>query len=122
MKSFDVRLIEKKNRRFVEALGRIDHLECEKDVVDLLSVCSQFKAERILLHGNIFTEKFFDLKSGQAGMVVQKLVNYQIKTAALLTPDQVRGKFGEFVVETNHGHHFRVFFDRQSAETWLVAD
>jgi PadR family transcriptional regulator AphA len=62
------------------------------------------------------------LKSGQAGMVLQKLVNYQIKTAAVLSRDQIRGKFGEFVAETNRGHHFRVFFDRQEAESWLLCD
>ena len=55
-------------------------------------------------------------------MIFQKLVNYQIKTAAVVSRDQIRGKFGEFVVETNRGFQVRVFFDRQDAESWLLCD
>jgi hypothetical protein len=46
----------------------------------------------------------------------------QIKTAAVVSRDQIRGKFGEFVVETNRGFQVRVFFDRQEAESWLLCD
>ena len=122
MKSFDVGLIEKKNHRFVEAVGAKDQIECEKDIVTLIGLCAEFSADRLLLHGDILSSAFFDLKSGQAGMILQKLVNYQIKTAAVLLRNQVGGKFGEFVVETNHGHHFRVFFERDEAERWLLTD
>ncbi|MCX6134621.1 MAG: DUF4180 domain-containing protein [Ignavibacteriales bacterium] len=122
MKSFDVQLIEKQNHRFVEAVGDTNLLECEKDVVTLIGFCTEFHADRMMLHGSVLSKNFFDLKSGQAGMILQKLVNYQIKTAAVLARDQIRGKFGEFVVETNRGHHFRVFFSRQDAEAWLLTD
>ena len=122
MKSFDVRLIEKLHQRYVEAVGDRDLIECEKDIVALIGLCAEFNADRILLHGDLLTNAFFDLKSGHAGMILQKLVNYQIKTAVVLRRDQVHGKFGEFVVETNHGRHFRVFFDREEAESWLLTD
>ncbi len=55
-------------------------------------------------------------------MLVQKLVNYRIKMAVLLSGHQIRGTFGEFVVETIRGYHFRVFFDRQKAKSWLLSD
>lgn len=122
MKSFDVRLIEKQNHRFVEAAGEADLLECEEDLDTLIGFCSEFHADRMMLHGSMLSKNFFDLKSGQAGMILQKLVNYQIKTAAVLAREQIRGKFGEFVVETNRGHHFRVFFNRHDAEAWLLTD
>jgi hypothetical protein len=122
MKPFEVRLIEKRGHKFVEALGDKVLIEDERDVVDLLGVCAEFDANRIMLHGGILSSRFFDLKSGHAGMMLQKLVNYQIKTAAILSPDQIRGKFAEFVAETNRGYHFRVFFDRQQAESWLLRD
>jgi|WetSurMetagenome_2_1015567.scaffolds.fasta_scaffold439046_2 PadR family transcriptional regulator, regulatory protein AphA len=121
MKTFDVRLVEKQSHKFIEVVGNKDLIECEKDVVALIGMCAEYEADRILLHGNILPKSFFDLKSGQAGMMLQKLVNYQIRTAAVFSPDQIRGKFGEFVVEANRGHHFRVFFDRQDAESWLLS-
>jgi len=122
MKQFEVRLIEKQGHKFIEAVGDKTLIEDEKDVVDLIGVCAEFHADRIMLHGEILSNRFFDLKSGQAGMILQKLVNYQIKTAAVLSRDQILGKFGEFVVETNRGHHFRVFFERRQAESWLLCD
>ena len=122
MKPFEVRLSEKRGHKFVEAAGGKALIEDEKDVVDLIGVCAEFDADRIILHGGILSKRFFDLKSGQAGMIFQKLVNYQIKTAAVLSRDQIRGKFGEYVVETNRGFQVRVFFDRQEAESWLLCD
>ena len=122
MKPFQVIVIEKQGHKFVETVADRTLIENEKDVVDLIGVCVEFGADRIMLHGRALSASFFDLKSGQAGMILQKLVNYQVKTAAVLSRDQIRGKFGEFVAETNRGHHFRVFFDRQQAEAWLLRD
>lgn len=122
MKPFKVMVIEKQGHKFIEAVGETTLLEDEKDVVDLIGVCAECNADRIMLHSGIFSKRFFDLKSGQAGMILQKLVNYQIKTAAVLSQDQIRGRFSEFVAETNRGYHFRVFSDRQQAEAWLLRD
>jgi len=122
MKPFEVRLSEKRGHKFVEAVGGKALIEDEKDVVDLIGVCAEFDADRIMLHGGILSERFFDLKSGQAGMIFQKFVNYQIRIAAVVSRDQIRGKFGEFVLETNRGFQVRVFSDRQEAESWLLCD
>ena len=122
MKPFEVRLSEKRGHKFVEAVGGKALIEDEKDVVDLIGVCAEFDADRIMLHGGILSERFFDLKSGQAGMIFQKFVNYQIRIAPVVSRDQIQGKFGEFVVETNRGFQVRVFFDQQEAESWLLCD
>jgi PadR family transcriptional regulator, regulatory protein AphA len=122
MKQFEIKVIEKQGHRFIEAFGDGTLVETEQDVVDLIGMCGELNADRILLHGEILSNRFFDLKSGQAGMMLQKLVNYHVKTAAVLSRGQIRGKFGEFVSETNRGYHFRVFFDRQVAESWLLSD
>lgn len=122
MKALDVRLVERQGHKFVETVGETALIEDEKDVVDLIGMCAVFDADRLMLHGEALSRQFFDLKTGQAGMILQKLVNYQIRAAAVLSRDQVSEKFGEFVAETNHGYHFRVFFDRQHAESWLLCD
>jgi PadR family transcriptional regulator AphA len=122
MKPSELRLIEKQGHRFVEAISDTTCIENEKDVVDLIGACGEFDTDRLLLHGELLPARFFDLKSGYAGMILQKLVNYHIRTAAVVSRDQIRGRFSEFVVETNRGQHFRVFFDRQQAESWLLGD
>jgi hypothetical protein len=122
MMSFQFSVVDQGTRKFVECIGSGTTIEHEKDVVDLIGICADHNVDRIMLHGKMLPPEFFDLKTGFAGMILQKLVNYQMKTAAVLARSQIRGKFGEFVVETNRGHHFRVFFDRQDAEKWLLSD
>jgi PadR family transcriptional regulator, regulatory protein AphA len=122
MKPFGFRLIEEQGHKFVEAAGDTVTIEDEEDVVHLIGACNEFDADRLMIHGEMLSICFFDLKSGKMGMLVQKLVNYRIKTAVLISGDQIRGTFGEFVVETNRGNHLRVFIDRQKAESWLLSD
>ena len=53
----------------------------------------------------------------------RQISNYYIKAAAILTPELVnQGKFQEWVIESNRGNEFRVFYDRDQAETWLIGD
>jgi len=122
MKTIQFNIVEHGTLNYVEVVGDEAFVESEKDIVALLGVCADHNADRILLNGVVLAPTFFDLRSGLAGDVLQKLVNYQVKTAAVLSQEQIRGKFAHFVVETNRGHHFRVFFNRQDAEDWLVND
>ncbi len=119
-KPLEVHVVEQGAHRFIEASGSMGRLENVGDIVDLIGICAENHIDQVVLHGSILPDQFFDLRSGLAGAILQKLVDYQIKTAAILSIEQVRGKFGEFVVETNHGRHFRVFFDREKAVRWLL--
>jgi len=122
MKPFKIRIIEKQGRKLVETFGDKTFIEGEADILELIGLCGEFEADRLMIHGEILAESFFDLKSGRAGSIIQKLVNYHVRTAAVLSQDQIRGRFADFVAETNRGNHFRVFFDRQKAESWLLSD
>lgn len=93
----------------------------ERDVVDLISFCGEHNTDRVLLFAENLPQKFFDLKSGEAGMVLQKFANYRMKVAAVLPPSYIQGKFSEFVLETNRGNQFRVFQHPEEAEQWLLA-
>ena len=62
MKPFEVRLSEKRGLKFVEAVGGKALIEDEKDVVDLIGVCAEFDADRIVLHDGFLSKRFFDLK------------------------------------------------------------
>jgi hypothetical protein len=122
MSPFTIRVVESGSRKFVEGMDGGASLQTENDVLELIGVCGENDTDRIMLHEGMFPESFFDLKSGKAGMILQKFVNYQIRVAALISPSLIRGKFGEFVTETNHGNHFRIFHDRDKAEHWLLGD
>lgn len=122
MDILDIRIVESGGRKFVEALEGGAPLRTEKDVLNLIGICGENDTNRVMLHESLFPEGFFDLKSGHAGMTLQKFVNYHVRVAAIISPSRIRGRFKEFVNETNRGNHFRVFHDRTRAEQWLLRD
>jgi hypothetical protein len=63
---------------------------------------------------------FFDLKTGLAGQVLQKFVNYRTKLAVIVRdPSAHGGRFGELMHEHRIHPIVRFFNAEQSARTWL---
>jgi len=118
----DVEIVHGEKCRYVRGEPGRALLTGERDLLDLICYCGEHDADRVLLFAENLPQKFFDLKSGEAGMVLQKFVNYQMKVAAVLPPSLIRGKFSEFVLETNRGGQFRVFQCPDEAAQWLLAD
>ena len=95
----------------------------ENDALELVAACWETKSQRLMLHSTNLTPEFFHLHSGIAGEILLKLTNYHIKAALVLEPEQLgEGKFKDWVLETNRGQEFRVFFDHAKAEQWLLSD
>jgi hypothetical protein len=64
--------------------------------------------------------EFFDLKSGLAGQVLQKFVNYRTKLAVIIRdPSIYGGRFGELMHEHRIHPTVRFFSAEQSARQWL---
>jgi hypothetical protein len=65
--------------------------------------------------------EFFDLKSGLAGQVLQKFVNYRTKLAVIVRdPAAYGGRFGELVYDHRTHHTVRFFKLEQVARQWLA--
>ncbi len=119
----DYQLSEYHHIPFVECLPGALCLQSERDALDLVAACGENETSRLLIYAENLAEAFFHLSSGLAGAVLLKFTMYRIKSAAVLTPElATRGKFGEFVLETNRGRDFRVFYSRDEAVRWLTSD
>lgn len=95
-------------------------IKTEQDVVDLIARCSEVGTTRLVLYEESLPRAFFDLKSGFAGMVLQKLTDYHIRAAFIISSATIlKGRFREMAIECNRGHQFRFFSDRRDAENWL---
>jgi hypothetical protein len=115
-------LISHPSHPYLECLPGEEKLAGEREALDLVAACMENGASRLLLHADILTQDFYNLRTGVAGAILQKFVNYHIRAAAVLTPELVdQGRFREMVFEANHGSQFRVFFDRETAEQWLTS-
>jgi hypothetical protein len=75
----------------------------------MMSVQYQQDASNVIIKKENLTEEFFDLRSGLAGKILQKFVQYDVKLAIV-------GDFSvyssqalqDFIYECNEGHH--IFF------------
>ncbi len=110
--------IHKQDQTYVLVTG--GHITCEQDGLDLVGACAEHGTTLLLLPAACLSEDFLSLSTRVAGLALQKLVNYNIKTAAVLDVARTSQRFQEFVLETNKGHTFRVYGDLPSAEAWLL--
>lgn len=113
-------LVESNGNTILECLPEGGVIASEADALDLVALCGEHQVDRVLLHATNLAEDFYFLRTGLAGAVLLKLGNYRIRAAAVLAPKLVsRGHFREFVMETNQGSDFRVFYERELALKWL---
>jgi hypothetical protein len=80
------------------------------------------RARSALLYAEHLTDGFFNLSSGEAGAVLQKLRNYGVRLALVCPAGsaQFSSRFGEMVAEEQLRNHFGVFETRQAAREWLA--
>jgi Domain of unknown function (DUF4180) len=111
------------DQRVLEGVAGARVLESAEDVVEVIGACFEHGVGSVLLYGENLTEGFFDLSSGEAGVVLQKLRNYRIRVAVVVSSQggtRQSDRFREMMVEESRGNDFRVFEDRVEAVGWLV--
>lgn len=105
----------------IETVPGSGSIQGEADALDLVAVCGEYGAQRLILHVENLSDAFFDLKSGLAGAVLLKFSNYWLRVAAVIPAARIgQGRFAEFATETNTGQQFRIFSQRQAALDWLA--
>lgn len=123
VKSVNYKVINIQNNAYIELKPSDCWQLTDRNILDLIAVCMENRSELLLLHGEALSEDFFKLSTGVAGEIIQKLVNYHIKTAAIISDElKNKGRFREMALEANRSSsHFRFFNDREAAEAWLTS-
>lgn len=121
MNKMNYKVKEKENKRYILCDSAETQFISEQDSLDMIAVCFENNTNLIMLNAEVLADDFFKLRTGLAGQLLQKFVNYQIKVAVVLTNEQrIMGKFKEFLAEANRGNDFRVFSSMEEAEKWLL--
>lgn len=75
-------------------------LSSEQDVVDCICICMEIDVYTIMLHSNVIAEDLFNLKTGLAGMALQKFINYHVKVALIIEDEEkLNERFKEMIME-----------------------
>ncbi len=118
----DVHIVTKGVQTLIAGVPETRLLESPDDVVGLLEICFEHRVRLVLLYAENLTAHFFDLSSGEAGAILQKLRNYRIKVAVVAVPGGVTlsPKFQAMMAEERQGDDFAIFADPSAAEVWLL--
>lgn len=113
-------LIEVAGKRIIVIRGD-EPIASKKAANDLVSLAFEYEANLFALDEGALGSEFLDLRTGVAGEVLQKFVNYNLAGAAIL-PDELAqgGRFGELMLEMNRGKRFRSFRTFDEAVQWLA--
>jgi hypothetical protein len=75
----------------------------------------------LLVEADRLPPEFFDLRTGFAGELLQKIENYGLRVAAVFPSEEgYTARFREFLLEARRGSRFRAFAARGDAERWLA--
>ena len=95
------------NFKIVEFISNEIILNNPQDLLDLMVLAGEKDANKIILHENNINPDFFELKTGFAGEVLQKAVNYHIKLAIIGDFNKFTSKsLKSLIVESNNGNQF----------------
>lgn len=94
----------------------------EFDATAVVTGCIESGTDRLLLDHGALPPQFFDLSTGVAGAMVQRLTQYQIRMAGVVPDPSIHSPaFQDFAREANTGRSwFRFFPDREQAVAWLT--
>ena len=94
-------------------------IESDADCVDVIGFCLGAGVSSLLVYPENLPSGFFDLKSGQAGALLQKFRTYHVRVAAVTGPLAPGSRFAQMAAEENRGPYFRFFEDGEAAAAWL---
>ena len=117
-------VIEHNGAKVVEAVADGASILVGNNVLDAIAACGENRTDRLLVHAASLPARFFDLKSGEAGEILQKLRNYRVRLAVVggLTEAAASQRFSEMMIEENRQPHFHMFAERELAIAWLAGE
>lgn len=91
------------------------------EALALVSLSYEADTAAFLLDSSALPPAFFDLSSGVAGDVLQKLTNHGLQVAVVIPPDASWSQaFRQFAAETKKGRTFALCDTEAEARAWLA--
>jgi len=110
-------------------LASVPVVECKSplssvnEAAELVSACAERNTDRLLLDASVLPPSFFELPTCFAGEFLQKLQNYHLRTAVVISPVIDYGaRFDEYLLDAKRARFSRLFSSREEALAWLALE
>ena len=108
----------KKELRIVVASDSGIFIQSFNDISDALGAC--IGTQGLILTENDLSPEFFDLRTGLAGELFQKFINYKLRVAIVLpNPEAYGERFNELAYEHASHSMIRMVGSEDEAKAWL---
>jgi hypothetical protein len=114
-------VVEKNNNKYIRLNREGNPIRSENDGLELLSLCAENETNLLLIPAERLSDDFFRLSTGIAGAILQKFVQYGVRSVVVLDNDSIAGRFRDFLAESNRGGMFRAYASFDEAELWLLS-
>ena len=114
-----LRVIDELGVRVVEGTRGESLVRRPQDATLVIEACLSTGLRKALLYPENLTPRFFDLSSGEAGEILDKLRRFRVRLAVVCPPSAVAfsSRFTEILADD-----LRVFGTREEARQWLGDD
>jgi hypothetical protein len=107
-----------KERRIVIAADAGISIRSFSDISGALGAC--IASEGLILTEGDLAREFFDLRTGLAGELFQKFINYGLRVAIVVPDPEAYGeRFAELAREHTTHNRIRLVRSKDEAEAWL---
>src|SRR5689334_20459185 len=119
--SMDLQVVELDNGIALEGVPGMPLMRAAEDCTEVIGACFETRARGVLLYAANLPDRFFDLSSGEAGVILQKFRQYRIRLAVVAAPTGLpqSRRFQELLIDERQGNDFAVLPDRAAAVAWL---
>lgn len=116
----DLRILTGGDDPIVEVISAEIVINTPQDALDLMVAAGEYDAQRIIIREQHLHADFFELRTGLAGEIAQKSVNYQVKLAVVGSFEKYQSNsLRAFMLESNRGNLLFFVADVESAITKL---
>ena len=118
--SMKITVLEKNNQRYLHLSNKGQVLGKKEDGLDLISLCGEHDTQGVLLEAAKLSDDFTQLRTGVAGEILQKLSNYRVRLAVVVSENQeYPSRFMEMIKELHKGDTFRLSTSLEDAKNWI---
>lgn len=109
---------EENNKKYIFLDSKFNN---EGEIMDIISLCMEHGVNYLMLSNNSFSDEFLNLKTGLAGVALQKFITYRIQVVGIIADEnRINKRFSELMLELNKSNNFRIVGNFEDAKKYIL--